>query len=341
MAGAKPKVTVLLGDPSLPDRSKPGGRYNPEDLDAMARMKDALAAEDRYVLDFIDRHEGLAARLAAAPPAFVLNLCDVGYRNRSERELHVPALLDLWDIPYSGSGPAPLAFCVDKAAVLGAARDVGVPVPGQRFFERPQDLGAIDLPYPLIVKPNRTDGSLGITKDAVVRSDAEARAYLAMLAELLPGEPVLLQEYLEGREFSVGVLGNEAAGYEALPPLEVDYSALPAGLNPILSYESKSIPDSPYWTDIRYRRAELAAPELARLCDFAIRMVRRTGCRDYARCDFRTGADGTIRLLEVNPNPAWAWDGKLALMAGFAGWRHGELLCRIIEIARARCGLAG
>ncbi|MBM3559113.1 MAG: ATP-grasp domain-containing protein [Alphaproteobacteria bacterium] len=341
MARAKPRVTVLLGDPGLPDRSKPGGRYNPEDLDAMARMKAALAAEERYTLDFIDRHEGLPARLAAAPPDFVLNLCDVGYRNRAERELHIPALLDLWDIPYSGSGPAALAFCVDKAAVLGAARDVGVPVPGQRFYERPQDFGTIDLPYPLIVKPNRTDGSFGITRDAVVRGDGEARACLAMLAELLPGEPVLLQEYLEGREFSVGVLGNAAAGYATLPPLEVDYSGLPAGLAPILSYESKSIPDSPYWIDISFRRAALDTDTEARLRDLAVRMMRRTGCRDYARCDFRTGSDGTIRLLEVNPNPAWAWDGKLALMAGFAGWRHGELLCRIVDIARARCGLTG
>ena len=268
-----------------------------------------------------------------------MNLCDVGFRNISRLELHVVALLEMLEIPYSGNNPAAITLCNDKALIHAAARDVGVPVPDQRFWASADAVDDFDLPYPVIVKPNRTHGSLGITKDAVVGNEAEARAYLEMLTGLLPGHSVLLQEYLSGSEYSVGIIGNTGDDYLVLPPVEVDYSGLPEGLSPILSYESKTIPDSPYWTDIRYHEANISDAMRARLSGHAIAMFERLGCQDYARCDFRTGADGTIKLLEMNPNPAWSFDGKLAMMAGFAGMRYGEMLARIIRVARRRNGL--
>jgi len=337
----RPAVTVLLGDPSLPDASKPGNRYNPEDFDAIARMKAALEEEDAFDLTFVDRHEGLPGRFMESPPEFVMNLCDVGYRNRSQLELHVVALMEMLEIPYSGNNPAAITLCNDKALIHAAARDVGVPVPEQRFWSSADAVDDFDLPYPVIVKPNRTHGSLGITKDAVVNNPEEAKAYLAMLTGLLPGHSVLMQEYLSGSEYSVGIIGNTADDYLVLPPVEVDYSGLPEGLSPILSYESKTIPDSPYWTDIRYHEAKIDTALRQRLSGYAVAMFERLGCQDYARCDFRTGADGTIKLLEMNPNPAWSFDGKLAMMAGFAGMRYGEMLGRIIDVARRRSGLAG
>ena len=108
--------------------------------------------------------------------------------------------------------------------------------------------------------------------------------------------------------------------------LEVDFSGLPAGLAPILSLESKTLPDSPYWTEIRFRRAEADDALLARMVGHAKRLFARLGCRDYGRFDFRCAADGEPRLLEVNPNPAWANDGKLAFMAGFAGIAYPDML---------------
>lgn len=333
---SQPAVTVLLGDPSLPDASKPGNRFNPEDFETIDRMKSALAGEGGYEFSFIDRHDRLPERLMADRPEFVLNLCDVGYRNMARLELHVVALLELLEIPYSGNGPAAITLCNDKSMIHGAARDVGVPVPDQRFWADAASVHDFDLPYPVIVKPNRTHGSLGITKDAVVESEADARAYLEMLAELLPGQPVLLQEYLAGAEYSVGIIGNGGDGYLVLPPVEVDYSGLPDGLSPILSYESKTIPDSPYWTDIRYHEAALDDATRNALTGHATAMFERLGCQDYARCDFRAGRDGVVKLLEVNPNPAWSYDGKLAMMAGFAGMRYGEMLTRIIDVARRR-----
>ena len=173
-----------------------------------------------------------------------------------------------------------------------------------------------------------------------MQGDDEADRYLAWLWDELPDRPALLQEFLSGPEYAVGLVGNPGAGFTVLPPLEVDYSGLPEELPRLLSYESKTIPTSPYWTDIRYRAAALDGALQDRLVGYARLLFDRLDCRDYARFDFRTGADGTVKLLEVNPNPAWCWDGKFNLMAGFEGRSYAALLGLILEAALARFALA-
>ncbi|MEQ8698770.1 MAG: D-alanine--D-alanine ligase, partial [Bauldia litoralis] len=122
---------------------------------------------------------------------------------------------------------------------------------------------------------------------------------------------------------------------------EVDYSKLDPSLPRLLPYESKWHPDSPYWTDIVYREATMAEEVRRRLIDYSSLLFERLDCRDYARFDLRADADGAIKLLEVNPNPGWCWDGKLNLMANFAGLRYAELLRMIIDAGQARYALAG
>lgn len=340
-----PDVTVVLGDPRLADPAKIRGLFAAEDHDAFARMKAALGRIGEahgYRFRFLDDHERLLAELTAAPPAFVLNFCDTGFRNRAALELHVPALLELLGVPYSGAPPECLALCYDKAAVRAIAADLGVPVPEERFVppDEPVEAGVPER-FPALIKPNRGDGSVGITRRAVVRTEAEALDYLNGLRRDDPRREILVQEYLEGTEYGIGLVGNPPAGegtggFTVLPPMEVDFTGLPEGLPPILSYESKADPDSPYYTRIGYRRAGLDPDELARLVGWSERLFDRLGCRDYARFDFRAGADGRVRLLEVNPNPAWCWDGKMAFMVGFDGGEYDELLRRIVEASQAR-----
>jgi D-alanine-D-alanine ligase len=150
---------------------------------------------------------------------------------------------------------------------------------------------------------------------------------------------VLVQEFLTGAEYSVGLIGNPDQGLRALPILEVDYSRLDADLPRILGYESKWIPDSPYWTQIKYREATLGDRQQQQLIDNSARLFERLGCRDYARFDFRADAKGEIKLLEVNPNPGWCWDGKMNIMAGFQGMRYSELLAQILQAAVERLGV--
>lgn len=329
-------VTVLLGDPRLPDPVKKGGVFNAEDMETITRLKDSLAEVSGYRFRYLDNHSVMIEDLTKNPPAFVFNLCDEGYNNDAFKELHVPAILEMLSIPYTGAGPACLAHCYDKALVRAVAENLDIPVPLETYV-KPEDQSAT-LPsiFPAILKPNFGDSSIGITQNAVVRTPAELIAYLSKLHETLPNRPILVQEFLSGNEFSVSMIGNPEHGLRALPVLEVDYSGLEQSLPRILGYESKWLPDSPYWTQIQYKETDLPERQQRLMADYSSRLFERLGCRDYARFDFRADAEGNIKLLEVNPNPGWCWDGKLNLMAEFAGMRYGELLQAILDAAAER-----
>ncbi len=332
-----PDVTVLLGDPRLPDDIKRNGVFNAEDIEIVNRLKTALNELPGYSFSYLDNHSTFLNDLRNRHSTFVLNLCDEGYNNDALKELHVPALLEMLGIPYTGAGPAALGLCYNKALVRAAAESFDIPVPLESLFD-PDDQGAT-LPsiFPALIKPCLGDSSLGITQHAVVHNTEQAVAYLTELRTLLPGRPLLVQEFLPGREYTVALIGNPGFGYTVFPLLEIDFSGLPPELPKILSYESKWCPDSPYWNDIEYRQAELDDESRRKMVDWSITLFERLGCRDYARMDFRTDANGEIKLLEVNPNPGWCWDGKMNLMAGFGGYRYADFLRMVIEAAQLRC----
>lgn len=336
------KILVITGDHTIPDPEKVGGRYNEEDLKSHREMEKAFASLPGLDCTVLVDHSRLLDLVREQRFDLVVNFCDTGYRNRILLEANIPAYLELLDTPYTGAPPAALGLVYDKAIVRLVAEAMNVPVPAERYLPFETLAGPTpEGPYPALIKPNRADGSLGITKDAVVRSPEEARAYLDWYIEALPGRDALFQEYLTGTEYGVGLIGNSDEDLLALPPLEVDFSGLPEGLNPILSYESKAMPNSPYWTAIRYRQADLTADEEAELVNHSRRLFKRLGMRDYARFDFRRSKDGLIKLMEANSNPAWAYDAKLAMMAGFAGMTYPEMLKRIVDAACRRTGIGG
>ncbi|MCB9763841.1 MAG: methyltransferase domain-containing protein [Alphaproteobacteria bacterium] len=333
-------VTVLLGDPRLPARMKPGGRFGAEDHDTLRRLREALDAIDGYTFTVLDDHRSLLSSLRRAPPDFVFNLCDEGFSNDATMEAHIPALLEMLGVPYSGAGPAGLTRCFDKGVVSAIARQLSIAVPAEIQLEADEPV-PLHPPLPALVKPVRGDGSRGIWPESVVHTIEEARAAVARLRQQIPGEPLLLQEYLDGAEFSVGLIGNPGLGVEALPILEYDYSGLPEGLPPILAYASKWDRASPYWTEVRHRRAQVREEVAQFLKDTSLRLFERVGCRDYGRLDFRCDAQGHPRLIEVNPNPGWSRNGKLNRMAELAGWSYADLLRAILEAAQRRVAASG
>ncbi len=330
------EVTVILGDPRLPDAVKRSGRFEAEDFEAFERMKQGLGALVDYRFRYLEDHDVLLDELRAHPPAFVLNFCDTGFRNVAAHELHIPAFLELLEIPYSGATPACMALCYDKALVRAAAAALGIPVPAEVYLIADADALPAGVRFPALIKPSCGDGSIGITQESVVGDGEAAWRYIEWLRCELPGRDVLIQEFLPGAEYSVGLIGNPGAGFKALPVLQVDYSGLDATLPRILAYASKADPDSPYWSDIKYREAHLDARVRARLTQHSECLFTRLGCRDYARFDFRADVDGEIKLLEVNPNAAWCWDGKLNMMAGFGGYDYAAFLRLILEAAQTR-----
>jgi D-alanine-D-alanine ligase len=335
----KQRLTVLLGDPRLPDPVKRDGTFNPEDFEVINRLKHALSDWPDVTVRYVDRHAHMMQAIAQDDSDLVINFCDEGLTNDPSLELHVPALLEIYRRPYTGAGPTCLGLCFDKAHVRAIAASMGVPVPREAYVAPSDPDPAPALAFPAIVKPNHGDGSLGIPVAAVVHNVAEMRQRIKELRAELPDRGLIVQEFLPGAEYSVGLIGNPGFSLQPLPILEVDYRKLPKGAPQILGYESKWHPESPYWTDIRFCQAQLEHGQRQRLVQWSARLFERLGCRDYARFDFRTGADGEIKLLEVNPNPGWCWDGKFNMMAEWGGWSYSDLLRAIVDAACQRLGL--
>ncbi|WP_332882057.1 D-alanine--D-alanine ligase family protein [Methanosarcina horonobensis] len=150
-------------------------------------------------------------------------------------------------------------------------------------------------------------------------------------------KPFLLEEFLPGKDISVGIIGNPPF-CTVLPITEEDYSAVPEELPRICGYEAKWLPDSPYWKirSVPAGLPEKIEKEIVRSC---LALFARLGCRDYARFDWRLDAEGRPKLLEVNPNPGWCWDGHLAKMAAYANISYSGMLAAVIEAAKKRYGI--
>ena len=269
----------------------------------------------------------------------VFNLCDEGYYNDARKELHIPALLDILNIPYTGSGPQCLAFCYDKSLVRGVAKELEVPVP-EAILIKPGDK-IIDLPlyFPAIVKPNFGDSSFGITQRSVVKNGEELLNAISEIREQFGyDKPVLVEQFLTGKDLTVGIIGNSPDDFIILPIIEEDYSNLPPELPKICGYEAKWLPDSPYW-NLKSILANLPQDKVEIIEHCSLKLFERLECQDYARFDWRLDTQGNPKLLEVNPNPGWCWDGHLAKMCNFANISYKEMLFKILEAAIRRIGL--
>lgn len=333
-------LTVVLDDPRLPCRYNRSQRLDPRDLEAVEALVRALRALPVRRLRRLDRHDTLVEDLSAQTGRtdLVLNFCNNGLGNDPARQLHVPALLEALGLAYVGADPACMALCHEKSFVGWAAREVGVPTPAERVVRPGSCADLAGLRYPCILKPVGGDGSTGISDRAVVGSPAEAARSLEERAGAGDVEPLLLQEFLPGRESSVGLIGNPGTGWLRLPPLEVDFEELDPKRPRIMTHASKADPSSPEWRQIRLRPAGLSAAEREQLWSFGERLFQRLGCRDYARMDFRTGSDGAPRLIDANAHPIWYPDGMLATMARHAGLDFPRFLLRLLEAAQRRLG---
>lgn len=330
------RLAVITGDPRLPDPAKIGGRRSPADEAAHQAMAMAFAGLGGFDVTILDDHPRLLDDLGRLRPELAVNFCDTGFCNQARLEPAVPALLDALAIPYTGSHAQAMILATDKAATRLLASSLGIPVPAEAFLAGDGPPASLPDISPAIVKPNAADGSLGIFKDAVVNGRRAALDYIERLRAILPGHDLVIQEYLPGPELSLATLGNPGIDFRVLPVAQWDLTGYPAEVPPILCYEAKAMPDSPLWEASRLMPAELPPGEAAMLSDWAERLVRRIGIRDYARLDLRRAADGRLRFIEINPNPAWGEKSMLAYMAGLAGLDYSQLLATLVETAAAR-----
>jgi D-alanine-D-alanine ligase len=333
------QVTVLMGDPTIPDGVKPDAVFDDDDFATISELQTALSKVPGFDITYSTHHETLVSDLLSQRDKidFVLNLCDEGFANNPRWELHVPALLDMLGIPYSGAGPQCLAYCFDKSLVRGIAQEMGIAVPEGVLLTVEATSVELPFPFPAIVKPNFGDSSVGITQNSVVWEPEDLLATLAALRGRFGHDlPVLIETFLTGQDLTVGIIGNPPDDYRILPVIEEDYSRLPEGYPKICGYEAKWLPNSPYWDSLRSIPAELPKQTLENLQKDSLMLFQRLECRDYARFDWRLDSAGEPRLLEANPNPGWCWDGHLAKMAALDGLNYSDMLAEILQSAAKR-----
>ena len=274
----------------------------------------------------------LVSALAARKPDVVFNLSECPFLS-PEKEMHACALLELLRLPYTGNGPLALGICNSKSLTKKILLAEGVPTPPFRLYttEPAQDP---DIPYPLVVKPANEDGSAGITEDSFVRDLEELSRQVKWLKDGFR-QHALVEKFVGGREFNVGLLGNGTAAdpHRALPPAELVYR------NPrwrLCTYESKWDKTHPSYVEIApVCPAEAPRELIDRMTRITLECARIFRLAGYARVDFRMDEAGELYVLEVNPNPDISPDAGMSRAARAAGIPYPGLVREILRLGLA------
>lgn len=275
----------------------------------------------------------LEALLRRRPPHVIFNLVE-HFRGDATFEPNIAGLVELHGVAYTGAPPFALTLCQRKGLTKQVLLANRVPTPRYRLLFQPSMPKRHGLHYPLIVKPGREDASSGVEKGSVVHDLDQLQARLqAVFAEFAP--PIMVEEFIEGKELHVSILGNDPP--EVLPLIEWDFSELPAGHPPIISYDVKWDPLTEVYHKVHSRcPAQISQRAFKRVADVAIQAYRLTGCRDYARLDIRLAKRTIPYVLDVNPNPDLTEGVSFMESAEAAGLSFAQALRRIVELALAR-----
>ena len=253
------------------------------------------------------------------------------------RESQVPAVLESLGIPCTGSSSLTLALALDKTRTKQLLASDGVPTPSWQLFTTPDAIVDSRLTFPLIVKPNCEGSAKGILRESVVRDEASLRRQVRRVVERYRQE-ALVEEFIEGTELTVGVLGNEDA--QALPILEIDFSACQGSGEFFYSWRMKEYQGNAQLglNPTFHCPARLGPAVAARVQAVAVRAHQLLGCGGLSRTDIRLRRDGIPFVLEVNPLPGLdPVESNFPMMTSAAGIAYPALINRLVEFALARC----
>jgi D-alanine-D-alanine ligase len=281
--------------------------------------------------------DALVSALVEKAPDLVFNIAE-SFGGKSALESNVAALLNLIGCRYTGSSPTGLMLAGDKTLAKKVLRYHSIQTPESATLYRGALESAGNLSFPVIVKPPQEDASLGISSASVVR---EIKDLFARMDELQSEyqAPVLVEQFIEGREFYIGVLGN--ANPEALAIMEMDFTNFPAGHPRIASWQAKWGDDGA-GSGAEYAGTRSIFPEkldadlATRMKRIAIEAFDALRLRDYARIDFRVSEAGEIYVIEVNPNCYLERESEFARAAKQSGLEYDALIARIVDLAMAR-----
>jgi len=264
---------------------------------------------------------------------FVINLAE-GYTGRS-RESHVPALLEILDIPYSGSDPVTLGVALDKILAKKIARYAGIKTPDYTIVRDKKDIVSADkgLTYPLITKPSWEGSSKGIYDKSKSINREEIKENLLYLLDKYPHQPILVEEYIKGKEVTVGVLGNEEP--QILGMMEI------SGKDTCTDDFFYSLEVKRDWEKlVDYIVPPRLKPSLENtIKEYALLLFKEFNCRDIARVDFKIANGNEIFFLEINPLPGLSPKySDLVIMSRKYGLSYEELISRILSCSFSRYG---
>ena len=262
----------------------------------------------------------------------IFNLCDDGFLSNAKFEPHIPAMLDLIGIDYTGGDYLSLALTSDKGIAKKLLAYHKLSTPEFQIFEHSNENNEkTKLRFPLIVKPSREDASIGIKDDSVVKNELELKKMIETIITDY-NQPALVEEFIQGREFNVAVIGNS----EVLPISEISFN-LPEGKPNIVNYNAKWKKSSvDYKGTKRICPADIVKELERKLTCMALKAGSIFGCRDYYRVDFRVDKENNPYILEINQNPDISEDAGLAAMAKAKGYLYRELIAKILESACRR-----
>lgn len=306
-----------------------------DSVETITAVKSAL--ERHHTVSLVEADRFAFEKLAALKPDIVFNMAEGSHG--PSREAQIPMFLELLEIPYTGSDPLTLCICLDKSRTKEILMCHGIPTAPFAVVSAKEELRAVHLNCPLIVKPLYEGSSKGIFDSSVVRTPQQLETETLRVMQTYR-QPALIEEFLPGREFTVAMLGN-GRHLRVLPIIESKFDHLPSHASPINSFEAKWL-----WDTIDQPLDVLECParisrtlqsEIENLCRQVFNLLR---CRDWCRIDLRLDANGAPNILEVNPIPGVLPNPEehsfFPTAAAAAGLSYGEMINEVLNAAVAR-----
>jgi D-alanine-D-alanine ligase len=318
-----------------------------DSVETVQALEDALRAGGHQVIP-LEGDETLLDTIRQADPDIAFNICE-GHRGDA-RESQIPALLEMLDIPYTGSKILAHAISLDKAMAKRVWRDCGLPTADFQIFRHGDEPLERQFTFPLFVKPVREGTGMGINGHSVVHDEAELREQVRWVIRTYC-QPALVEAYLPGREFTVGLIGNPLApgqhrwnglyneqGFHLFPVLEID-SDVGVGQG-LYNAEAKSYHPGEEGAPLYLCPADIPQDLEAELKRLALAAFEAIGALDVARVDFRLGADRQPYLMEINTLPGLnPTVSDVCIMARAEGMHYTDLINEILNLAIDRYGL--
>ncbi|MFA5832007.1 MAG: ATP-grasp domain-containing protein [Bacteroidota bacterium] len=320
--------------------AKSDGRIDLSEVGVIEEKEDIQTAlraigYETSIFNMSDDLDRFLAYIKAMQPEVIFNMVE-SLGDNAIHEMHVAGIYELLGISYTGSGPWTLGTCLNKARTKEYLLHNGIPTAKFKLVADVNQLTAqnFQLSFPIIVKPSAEDASVGIDNNSIVNTFDELKERIDFIVKKFE-EPALIEEYIEGRELNVAIIGNDPP--LVLPISEIDFSGLPAHYPKIVTYDAKWMDGTKEFEGTKgICPAPLPDNVALEVKDVALRAYKLMGCRDYARVDIRLSKSMQPFVLEVNPNPDLSDDAGYFRSAKTYGLSYADAIGKIVGFAVER-----